>query len=51
MSQPEINHKLMKFLADHVPPSEECHIVYLLVEIRKILDHEESAGTFPLLKF
>ena|SRR2546426_1138790 len=42
MSRSELIDKLEGFLGVHVPLSEECHVVYVMVEIRKILDHERS---------
>ncbi len=30
--------KLRRFLISHNPLTEECHVIYLLVEIRKLLD-------------
>lgn len=50
MGRVEIVEKLDTFLNKHMPPSEECHAVYLMVEIRKILDQENSRN-FPLLRF
>jgi hypothetical protein len=47
---PEIQTKLRHFLKGHIPFTEECHAVYLLVEIRKILDREND-NNFPLLRF
>lgn len=54
MAREEIIKKLDSFLGAHHPISEECHVVYLMVEIRKILDHERNQGEtddFPLLRF
>lgn len=51
MAQEEIIEKLNKFLPTHDPLTEECQIVYLMVEIRKIIDHEKSSEMYPLLKF
>ncbi len=51
MAREEIIEKLNGFLTKHNPLTEECHIVYLMVEIRKIIDHEKSSTTYPLLKF
>lgn len=51
MAQSEIIEKLNTFLLQHALLKEECHIVYLMVEIRKILDHENSNPKYPLLKF
>jgi len=46
----EIVDKLDKFLLKHSPFSEECEVVYLLVEIRKILEHDQDSN-FKVLKF
>lgn len=46
----DIESKLGSFLANHMPFTEECQVVYLLVEMRKILDHEGS-GKYPMLRF
>lgn len=51
MARDEIVEKLDKFLIKHNPMAEECQIVYLMVEIRKVIDHEKSGAIFPLLKF
>lgn len=54
MAREEIIEKLNRFLSDHDPLTKECHAVYLLVEIRKILDHERSNNSlkdFILLRF
>lgn len=54
MSPNEIVVKLNQFIASHTPVSEECHVVYLLVEIRKLLDHIQdhpTQGAFTLLRF
>jgi hypothetical protein len=37
---PEIIRKLNEFLDTHVPFKEECEAVYLMVEVRKLLDRE-----------
>ena len=50
MARDQIIEKLDGFIAEHTPISEECHAVYLMVEIRKILDHEKCED-FPLLRF
>lgn len=50
MGHYEILEKLNSFLRKHSPPKEECDVVYLLVEIRKILDHENSEK-YPILRF
>src|ERR1022692_4292685 len=50
MSKPAIIDKLEKFLNKHMPPNEECLVIYLLVEIRKILEHENN-GKYPLCRF
>lgn len=51
MAKEEIIEKLKVFLLRHSPFDEESQIVYLMVEIRKILAQEESNGDYPLLKF
>lgn len=54
MARLEIVDKLDDFLKSH-PITEECHVVYLMVEIRKILDHNRNQNNkvemFPLLRF
>lgn len=51
MGREDIIKKLRDFLQTHDPLTEECHVVYLMVEIRKVIDHEKSGATYPLLKF
>ena len=54
MAREEIIEKLDKFLDDHNPLNEECQVVYLMVEIRKIRDHERinnSSKDVTLLRF
>lgn len=54
MAREEIIEKLDDFLNKHDPFIEECHATYLMVEIRKILDHEKNhrqTGDFSLLRF
>jgi hypothetical protein len=48
MSQPDIVLKLSKFLEQ--PVDTECRAVYLLCEIRKLLDHR-NIGSTPLRMF
>ena len=44
--------KLQGLFSLHDPLSEEAHVVYFMVEARKIIDeHDKSAARFPLLKF
>src|ERR1035438_1539807 len=50
MGKPAIIEKLDEFLKKHMPLDEECLVVYLLVEIRKILDHENN-GKYPISRF
>jgi hypothetical protein len=50
MGRKEIIEKLDTFISTHSPITEECHAVYLMVEIRKILD-QEKCEDFPLLRF
>jgi hypothetical protein len=51
----EIISKLHQFLENHSPISEESEVVYLMVELRKLLDRlleEEAVGErFPLIRF
>lgn len=52
MGKHEIKYKLDTFFDLHQPLTEECHAVYLMVEIRKLLDRTTREGTdFPLLRF
>ncbi len=51
MSKLEIKKKLRRFLLKHNSLKEECHVVYFMVETRKILNHESSSSKYPLLKF
>lgn len=46
----EIISKLNFFLKNHLTFKEECEVVYLMVEIRKILDHKNN-GKYSLLRF
>ena len=41
---PEIVTKLNKFLDTHDPFTEECEAVYLMVELRKLLEREYKVG-------
>lgn len=50
MAKEKIIEKLDIFLSAHNPITEEYHAVYLMVEIRKILDQENSRD-FSLLRF
>src|SRR6266850_512335 len=50
MSQPEITDKLNGHLATHDPMTEECHAVYLMVEVRKFLDRL-GEREFGLIRF
>lgn len=52
MSGLEISSKLLRFLAVHDPMSEECHAVYFMVELRKLLDQLwPRTGAFPFVRF
>lgn len=54
MARDDILEKLKLFLNKHCPFSEECHVVYLMVSIRKILDHERINGSnnkYQLIRF
>ena len=49
MSAPEITDKLNAFLTRHKPLSEEYHVVYLMVEVRKLMDHFDFNA--PLIRY
>lgn len=51
MSRPEISDKLKTFLDTQLPFDHERDVVYFMVEIRKVIDLDNSAKMFPLLKF
>lgn len=54
MAREEIIDKLNKFIAERTPVAEESQVVYVMVEIRKILDHNKDHwrdGDFTLLRF
>ena len=48
---PEIIRKLNEFLDTHDPIKEECEAVYLMVELRKLLDREHGRDQFPKIRF
>jgi len=48
---PEIVRKLNNFLDAHDPFKEECEAVYLMVELRKLLDREHRRDQFSLVRF
>ncbi|OGD68249.1 hypothetical protein A2996_01080 [Candidatus Campbellbacteria bacterium RIFCSPLOWO2_01_FULL_34_15] len=50
MGRIEIVDKLNLFLDKHAPFTEECHVLYTLVEIRKVLDRENNRK-YPILRF
>jgi len=50
MGQIEIKDKLDSLLLHHLPFTEEFHVVYLLVETRKMLDRDNSRK-YPILRF
>lgn len=50
MGRIEIVNKLNLFLDKHAPFTEECHVLYTLVEIRKVLDRENNSK-YPILRF
>lgn len=50
MARIEIIEKLNSFLSKNKTFNEECQVVYLLVEIRKILEHDNETG-YKLLRF
>lgn len=51
MGKHEIVYKLEKFLKEHESLHEEYHVVYLMVELRKIIAHQANKGEFSLLEF
>lgn len=51
MSKEEMTTKLIGFLSKSHVLTEECQVVYLMVEIRKIIDQTRSATRYPFLKF
>jgi len=54
MAKEEIIEKLNNFISNHNPVSEECQVVYVMVQVRKLLDHEQDhwqRGSFTLLRF
>lgn len=50
MGKPEIARKLKTLCENFLPFTEECQVVYLLVEIRKMLDRDNNRD-YPLLRF
>jgi len=48
MARSEIVEKINAHLALHTPLTEECHVVYLMVEIRKMLEHSKSLKSSPM---
>jgi len=54
MGQPEIVDKLNQFFDQHIPLDEECHVVYVMVELRKLIDRlgdDKKHGSFTLIRF
>src|SRR5689334_16012564 len=53
MGQDYIVEKLSQLLGREGLALEECHVVYIMVEIRKLIDKDRTAllKAFPLLKF
>ena len=52
MSEKEITQKLREFLnsrKSHL--NEECDVVYFLVEIRKVLEHQKNKNQYRFLSF
>jgi len=48
----QIVEKLNRFLKIHYSLHEECEVMYLMIELRKLLDHEEEvAKKYPLVRF
>lgn len=51
MSQQQITDKLNRLLSARPDLDEESEVVYLMVEIRKIIDKSKTSAKYPLLKF
>ena len=51
MARDEIVAKLDSFLRRHAPMTEECHGVYLMVELRKLLQQTNTARQFRIVVF
>lgn len=54
MAREAIIEKLNRFSIDHSPVTEECQVVYFMVQLRKILEHENHhslTGKFTYLHF
>jgi len=47
----EIIKKLHEFLKEHSQMTEECHVVYLMVEIRKLIEQLDLEKECPILRF
>lgn len=50
MAKEEIIEKMNKFLTKYPVFTEDCHVVYLLVELRKLLDRDNDPN-FLLVRF
>jgi hypothetical protein len=51
MGQHQIIEKLETHLGTHTQPTEECHVLYLMAEIRKYLDQEKPDAKYSVLRF
>jgi hypothetical protein len=51
MSDTVIRTDLQQFLRNHPVFKEECEVVYLMVQIRKILDYNSSLDSYDILRF
>jgi hypothetical protein len=52
MGKPSIIDKLKRHLKeDQMPLTEECQVMYLMAEIRKVLEHDNSSDKYPALRF
>ncbi len=52
--KPQIIGKLNRFLLKHQPLREECEVVYLMVELRKLLDRDREQSilnNYSLVRF
>ena len=51
MAEDEIIGKLQKFLNEDISVDNECCVVYLMVELRKLLDHQDIRDNYLTLRF
>src|SRR6185312_3553844 len=51
MARDSIIDKLIDFLNQKQPFKEECEVLYLMVQIRKILEHDKRWGRYQLISY